>query len=271
MAGSVAFAAAFSLGGENQIEGIGLGLAFLGLSAALVVWSTQLLPQTKVEDPQHPLASSAAERADAAARLEDGIDTVIGRRTWLVRLAGTAVAFLGAAALFPIRSWGPSPRGRAGVSDWKAGRRLVREDGSVVRAGDLEIGSALTVFPEGEVGPDKLINMANDAVMLVRAEPAAFELPSARASWTPQGFAGFSKVCTHAGCPVALYRAADQQLMCPCHQSTFDVTKGGTVVFGPANRSLPQLPIAIDADGTLRAAGPLSGFVGPDTWNESTG
>jgi len=269
MLGSVLFATSFALGGQTQLEGLGLGLAFLGFAGALIVWARDLMPQTKVEDPQHPLASSEQERDDAAARLESGIDDVIGRRAWLVRLAGGAAAFLGIAALFPLRSWGPSPYGRIGFSDWAAGRRLVREDGSVVKVADVEIGTALTVFPEGEVGPDKIQNMADDAVMLVRAEPTAFEMPKDRAGWTPDGFVGYSKVCTHAGCPVALYRAADQQLMCPCHQSTFDVTNGGTVVFGPANRSLPQLPIAIDSDGVLRAAGPLSGFVGPDTWETS--
>ncbi len=266
MLGSVVFASAFACGWGTQAEGIGLGLACFGLAAALIVWAGDLLPHTKVEDAQHPPRSSDAERDDAAARLQGGIDDVVGRRTWLVRLAGSAAAFLGIAALFPIRSWGPSPYGRIGTSDWAAGRRLVREDGSLVRLADIEIGSALTVFPEGEIGPDKVANMAEDAVMLVRAEPSLLRMPGERAAWTPQGFVAYSKVCTHAGCPVALYRAAAQQLMCPCHQSTFDVTDGGTVVFGPANRSLPQLPIAIDADGTLRAAGPLSGFVGPDTW-----
>ncbi len=266
---SVLFAVTFARGGQPQLEGIGLGGAFLALGAALIVWSRALIPPRTVEDAHLPFEHSAAEQGDAASLIVEGAAEVVGRRVWLVRFACAAAGVLGVAGLFPVRGLGPNPNGRVGETTWKRGLRFVREDGSAVNASALEVGSVVTVFPEGAVGPDKIADMANDAVMLVRVDENALRMPSDRASWTPQGFVAYSKICTHAGCPVALYREGPQQLMCPCHQSTFDVTDGGTVVFGPAARSLPQLPVALDSDGTLRAGGPMSGFIGPESWEHA--
>jgi ubiquinol-cytochrome c reductase iron-sulfur subunit len=271
IAGSIAFAAAYVLGGSTQAQGASLALACFGIAGALVTWSRELLPHDQVADEQHELRAPEAERADAVSRLLSGEAEIVGRRTWLMRLGWSALGFLGVAALFPARSLGPSPQGQVGASGWKAGLRLVREDGSLVRAELLEVGSVVTAFPEGLVGPDHVTNMANDAIMLVRVQEDHLRLPGARKDWAPQGFVAYSKVCTHAGCPVALYREGPQQLMCPCHQSTFDVLDGGTVVFGPAARSLPQLPLQVDADGTVRAGGTMSGFVGPDAWETASG
>jgi len=266
---SVAFATSFALGGQPQVEGIGLGGALLALAAALIVWSRALIPPRQVEDEHLPLAHPAVQRAAAAGLLIEGGAEIVGRRAWLVRFACAAAGVLGVAALFPLRGLGPNPNGRLGETSWKRGLRFVREDGSFVDASALEVGSVVTVFPEGAVGPDKVVDMANDAVMLVRVQEDALRMPPDRASWTPRGFVAYSKICTHAGCPVALYREGPQQLMCPCHQSTFDVTDGGTVVFGPAARALPQLPVALDADGVLRAGGAMSGFIGPESWEHA--
>jgi quinol---cytochrome c reductase iron-sulfur subunit len=266
IAGSVAFAAAYVLGGSTQVLGVGLAAACFGIAGALVTWSRELLAHRQVVDEQRPARSADAERSDAVSHLLAGEAEIVGRRRWLTRLGWTALGFLGVAALFPVRSLGPSPENRVGTSGWKTGARLVREDGSLVRAELLEVGSVVTAFPEGYVGPDHATNMANDAIMLVRVQEDALRLPGERKDWAPRGFVAYSKVCTHAGCPVALYREGPQQLFCPCHQSTFDVLDGGTVVFGPAVRSLPQLPIGLGADGTLRASGAMSDFIGPDAW-----
>ena len=109
--------------------------------------------------------------------------------------------------------------------------------------------------------------------MLVRVEEAALKLPPGRASWAPFGILAYSQICTHAGCAVALYRKPtfrplepEPALVCPCHYSTFNPATGGTVIFGPAGRPLPQLPLMIDAAGQLRAAGNFSGPVGPSWW-----
>ena len=126
---------------------------------------------------------------------------------------------------------------------------------------DLPIDAITTVFPEGDVGS------ADSQTLLIHVAPEALHLPPERASWAPEGFVAYSKICTHAGCPVGLYRASEQKLICPCHQSTFDVLDGATPVFGPAARPLPQLPIALQPDGTFVATGDFSAPVGPGFWN----
>ena len=110
-------------------------------------------------------------------------------------------------------------------------------------------------------------------VVVVRLNPRELRLPAARRSWSPNGILAYSKICTHAGCAIALYRKPTfpdvepgPALVCPCHYSTFDVTDGGSVLFGPAGRPLPQLPLEIDGAGQLRAAGNFSGPVGPSWW-----
>jgi ubiquinol-cytochrome c reductase iron-sulfur subunit len=104
----------------------------------------------------------------------------------------------------------------------------------------------------------------------VRLEPRELRLPAGRESWAPEGILAFSKICTHAGCAISLYREPKfppveprRALVCPCHYSTFDPATGAEVIFGPAGRPLPQLPLMIDGRRRLRAAGNFSGPVGP--------
>ncbi len=129
-----------------------------------------------------------------------------------------------------------------------------------MRADDIELDSLVTVFPEGDAGS------AQSQTLLIRVPPDVLRLDPARADWAPGGFVAFSKICTHAGCPVGLYRAQERQLICPCHQSTFDVVTGAQPVYGPAARPLPQLPIRMEADGTFVAVGDFSEPVGPSFW-----
>jgi ubiquinol-cytochrome c reductase iron-sulfur subunit len=119
----------------------------------------------------------------------------------------------------------------------------------------------VTVYPEGFVGSPV------SQTLLIRVEPASLELPPGRLAWAPDGVVAFSKICTHAGCPVGLYVASTHQLLCPCHQSTFDVLRGATPVFGPASRPLPQLPLDAGADGVLRARADFQEPVGPGFWD----
>ena len=138
---------------------------------------------------------------------------------------------------------------------------MVGEDGAPIRPADLSFGTVRTVFPDGAVGtPDA-------ATLLLRIRPSDLQLEGERATWAPEGAIGYSKICTHAGCPVGLYRATDHALLCPCHQSTFDVLRGAVPVFGPAARPLPQLPMGVDADGYLVALGDFPEPVGPAFWN----
>jgi len=264
---SIVFATGFALDASPQIEGASLGIACLSIASALIVWGRNLMPKATVVDEQHPKRSTEADRDAAAGELESGLRQITARKSWLVKLGLATVSILGIAALFPIRTFGPNPKGRIGTSDWRTGARLVRDDGTVVRADAVEIGSVVTAFPEGFVGADHTGDMASDAVMVVRVTPQELQLPDARSGWAPQGYLAYSKICTHLGCPLGLYRQGPQQLMCPCHQSIFNVLDGGSVVFGPAARALPQLPLEIDPDGNLRAGGAMSDFIGPDNWD----
>ena len=139
--------------------------------------------------------------------------------------------------------------------------RLVTTEGDPVRPDDVQAGAVQTVFPEGQVGA------ADAQTLLLRVDPAALELPEGREEWAPDGIVGYSKICTHAGCPVGLYRAQSHELLCPCHQSTFDVLRGAEPTFGPADRPLPQLPIEVDDEGYLVAGGDFTEPVGPGFWN----
>src|SRR5204863_4960074 len=134
-----------------------------------------------------------------------------------------------------------------------------------VKASDVPPSGVLTVFPE-----DRTLR-ADAQAILVKVQEELLRLPAGREGWAPEGNVCYSKICTHAGCPVGLYLASFHQLQCPCHQSAFDVLTGGQVVFGPAPRPLPQLQLFVDGAGFLRAAGDFSEPVGPGFWSRGGG
>jgi len=247
-------------GGQPQLEGILLAVAFSGLAYGFVVWANRLLSEGEVSEARHDLPTSAGDRAEFEDDLERG--GMVQRRT-ILRALGLAGAGLGAAALFPIRSLGPQPGNALERTPWKDGLRLVTDDGTPVSADDVPVGGLVTVFPEGSPGS------ADGQAVLMRVETGLVNPVKGREDWSPQGFVAYSKVCTHAGCPVGLYQADSHQLLCPCHQSAFDVLNGAKPVFGPAAAALPQLPLAVDADGQLRARGDFSDPVGPSFWRRS--
>lgn len=243
IAGSVLFAVAFVIDARNPATGFGLALAAAGFCVALAAWA-RAVPAEQVTDARE----GEPQRAPAVSRPR------------LLGLLATAGGALAVAALIPLRSLGARVPLRG--SAWRPGARVVREDGQFVRRGDLNVGSVVTAFPEGAPGDTA------SQIALLRLGPQ--EMADAQAaSRAPEGYAAYSKICTHAGCPVAIYRAAQRQLMCPCHQSLFDVLDGGKVLSGPAARPLPQLPLAFDAQGFLRAAGDFDAPVGPDFWQRS--
>jgi ubiquinol-cytochrome c reductase iron-sulfur subunit len=188
-------------------------------------------------------------------------------RRRLVKVAGTgAVGALGLAALTPALSLGPVFANDALLrTPWKRGRRLVDEGGRPLAAGEVTEESFFTAYPEGANR-----EQFGAPLVLVRLP---LEQIRERRDWAPQGIVAYSKICTHAGCAIALYRKptfADVEpkpaLVCPCHYSTFDPADAGKVLFGPAGRALPQLPLLVDPGGHLRAAGTFSGPVGPSWW-----
>ena len=250
--GAVALAVVYWRGGQPQVEGVLLAVAFAGLGFGFVTWANRLLPQGPFTEPRPPLGHPE-EDVDFEGEL-------IGRRRLLVRTLTIAVGALGVAALFPIRSLGPRPGRLLLQTPWRGGARLVGDDGRLVRADDVPVDGLVTVFPEGHPGS------ADGQAVLMRVPQQLIKSTPERVGWAPQGLIAYSKVCTHAGCPVGLYQADTHQLLCPCHQSAFNVLDGAKPVLGPAAWPLPQLPLEIDADGFLRATGDFSEPVGPGYW-----
>jgi ubiquinol-cytochrome c reductase iron-sulfur subunit len=261
-AAAAGFVAAYVIDASTQVLGTLLGGAFAALAVGLVLWSTSLLPGgTYVEkrEPMEPPRSAQDPFIDDLRRGQKRTPGIV-RRTLI--LSGLALA---AAAVVPLRSLllpGHKPPGQAlrGTA-WHRGVRLMTREGELIKVEDVAVGTSLSVFPEGM--PD-----ADDAsATLVRLDPRDLRRPdAASARRSADGIVVFSKLCTHAGCPVGLYEQTSQQLFCPCHQSVFDVVDGGRVLAGPAARPLPQLPIRVDPDGFVVADGDFDGQVGPTYW-----
>jgi ubiquinol-cytochrome c reductase iron-sulfur subunit len=256
---ALALAGVYVAGGQPQAEGALLLVSLGSIGAALVLWAKRLLPEGEVTDERGSLPSDEEELEAVEEAIGAG-EVFFTQRRRLLGLLTAAGGALGLAALFPIRSLGPDPGRSLETTAWEPGDRLVDEEGRPIGVGTLAVGGVLTVFPEGK-------QQAGDSqVMLVRVEERLLRPRRGREDWSPQGYVAYSKICTHVGCPVGLYQATTHELLCPCHQSTFDVLDGARPRFGPATRSLPQLPLAVDADGFLRARDDFDEPVGPGYW-----
>lgn len=250
-------------GGQTQLEAVLLAISLGGIGIGIIAWSQWLLPGTLRIEERHPVQDTASPDAEREILAEEALIT---RRSILVRALGAAAAGLAAALAVPVLSLGPAPgRGLFQTPFRGGGKRLVGLDGAPIHAADLPLEGVLTAFPEGYVGA------ADAQTLLIRVAPDLLKLPTDRMAWAPDGYVAYSKMCTHAGCPVGLYRSTEHRLICPCHQSTFDVLTGANPVFGPAARPLPQLPIQLQPDGTFLATGDFSAPVGPAFWNITDG
>ena len=252
----------YILGGQTQVEGVLLAIALGSLGVGIVLWAQDLMVTPVVVEERHPYGSDPVIAAELDAALDE--EAGFTRRRLLVGMLLTALAGLAAALAIPVLSLGPAPGRELFTTAWRPGKRLVGADGTPIRATDIPIDSLVTVFPEGDPGS------ADSQTLLIRVPPGLLRLDPSRASWAPEGYVAYSKICTHAGCPVGLYRASERKLICPCHQSTFDVLTGAMPVFGPAARALPQLPIRLQPDGTFVADGDFPEPVGPSFWNETS-
>jgi ubiquinol-cytochrome c reductase iron-sulfur subunit len=263
---SVAFVVVLLASGDTQLLGLTFAAALLLLGGGLAVAATGIAPRERAIEDRPRLADLEAT-ADVRERLAMLTEGVSRRR--LLGAAGLTVgAALAAAVAAPVTALGPSVGDSIVDTPWRRGRRLVGEDGAPLTADDVPRGSFVTAFPEGA---DK--RELGSPVVLVHEDPARLHLPPGRADWAPEGIVAFSKICTHAGCAIALYRSPLYEptsqppgLACPCHYSVFDTRTGGEVVAGPAGRPLPQLPLEIGADRVLRAGGGFSGPIGPAWW-----
>jgi ubiquinol-cytochrome c reductase iron-sulfur subunit len=250
-------------GGQTQIEGVLFAIAFGGLGIALGIWANHLLDAREVVEERHELTSGPAGREAFENALTEEVGPVLGRRSLLLKLLAGAGGALGLALLLPVLSLGPAPGRSLFVTPWARGKRVVDENGEPVTVDTVPEDGFLTVFPEGHEGT------ADAQALLIHVRPGSLKLPPERMAGVPEGtHVAYSKICTHAGCPVGLYRAESQSLICPCHQSQFDVLDGAKPFFGPAARRLPQLPLGVDDQGVLIALGDFDGPVGPAFWDQ---
>jgi ubiquinol-cytochrome c reductase iron-sulfur subunit len=257
---SVALTVVYALGGQPQIEGSMLFVALGGLAVGLVLWAGRLMPQGPHVEERRLTFEEPEELEETQEAFVVGAEQ-IGRRRFLGRLLGAAAAAFGIALIFPIRSLGTRPGRSLFETSWRMGTRAVTKDGVPVHASELGVDTILTVFPEGHT------DAADSQTLLIKTEPGTFHPRPGREDWSPDDIVAFSKICTHAGCPVGLFQASSNQLFCPCHQSVFFVPDGAVPTKGPATRPLPQLPLSIDADGYVVAQGDFPEPVGPEFWN----
>ncbi len=247
--------------------GIGLALALGGIGFGLVSWAKYLDLDEHVVQQRERLTTTPDERT----RFGDQVDhtrSTLGRRPFIVALFAGSIASLAVGFIGPIGSLGPKPRGERGRTAWAPGRRLVTSDGLPIEATPAAFDQLATVFPEGAIGAD------DSQVVLLRLPPETLTERTVEGG-SVSGWVAYSKICTHAGCSVGLFGVDSRppqvirELVCPCHQSVFDPVDAARPVGGPATRSLPQLPIGVDAEGYLVA---LAGFdrpVGPLAWDEA--
>ncbi|MDR6267966.1 ubiquinol-cytochrome c reductase iron-sulfur subunit [Arthrobacter russicus] len=255
---------------QNMLLGLGTAFAMLGIGTGIVHWAKALMPDHEVSEERHPIRSE--EDRKAAVEIVDTIAEESGiKRRPLIRntlIGAIALAPLPAIVLFRDLDLNPDVN-LLRHTMWKEGTRLVRDPtGTPIKASDVTLGSAFHVIPEGlnELQEGKLNEKAKAVVLLMRLDPASLNPSPGRENWGYNGIVAYSKICTHVGCPVALYEQQTHHLLCPCHQSTFDLTQECKVIFGPAVRPLPQLPIKVDAEGYLVAQSDFHEPVGPSYW-----
>jgi len=252
--------------------GLALSLFFIGMGA--IHWAKTLMPDNEVTVERHEFRSLDEDRDALVKTAKEGAAAAgLGRRSLIKRSLGLALGLVGLSPLLLLRDLGPLPKDSLTKTSWKAGTRLVTDPGDrPIKPEDLEVGAVAQVLPAMLAGQESrsLNDIGKDAVLLIRLRPEEFNLDAERLSWTHEGIIAFSKICSHMGCAVALYEQQTKHLLCPCHQSTFDVTRAAKVLFGPAARPLPQLALALDAEGYLVAKQPFTEPIGPSFWERSS-
>ncbi|MGI9227100.1 MAG: cytochrome bc1 complex Rieske iron-sulfur subunit [Candidatus Nanopelagicaceae bacterium] len=263
--------------GEMNVQQLLLGLfmagGFLFIGIGAIAWARQLMPDSEVIAHRHEFRSSDEDRKEFVDTVKSqGAAAGIGRRPLIKRTLGAALGLVGLGPVILLRDLGPLPGKELEKTSWKAGTRLVTDPGDrYIKASDLEVGAVVQTLPEVADPEHRSLNdIAKDPVLLIRLRPEDFNLDAERLSWTHEGIIAFSKICSHMGCAVALYEQQTHHLLCPCHQSTFDVTRAAKVIFGPAARPLPQLAITVDAEGYLIAKQPFTEPVGPSFWERNS-
>jgi ubiquinol-cytochrome c reductase iron-sulfur subunit len=251
---------------SNLALGLTMSVAFLGLAFGATIWVRHLMPQVELTEERKPLASAPADRAAFAETFDEGADaSQFVKRPLLRRTLIAATLPIAVAPVVLLRDMGPLPGTSLRHTVWKKGTRLLEyvANTPIRPAGFSSPGGMITVIPEGYENDDDAL--AKAATIIIKFRPEELQPPTVM-NWTVDGIVAYSKICTHVGCPASLYERTTHHILCPCHQSTFDATRGAQVIFGPAARPLPQLPITTDADGYLVAQSDFHEPVGPSFW-----
>jgi len=260
---------------SNLALGLSLSVTLFSLGMGALIWVRHLMPDYEMVEERHDLRSTDAERAAFDEYFKEGTAaSQFVRRPMVRRTLMLATLPLAVAPVVLLRDSGPLPGTSLRHTVWSRGRRLlVYGTNQPISPAEFSApGGMITIVPDGyQDDPDAL---AKAAVIIIKFRPGELQIPTRYAggtligtpNWTVDNIVAYSKICTHVGCPVALYEQTTHHILCPCHQSTFDATTGATVIFGPAPRPLPQLPLAVDSSGYLVAVSDFTQPVGPSFW-----
>ncbi len=269
-------------GASNLTMGLFLGLALTLIGVGTIQWARKLMADTEMVEYRHSASSTEEDKEETLAALRDGTEeSGIARRPLIRNSLLGSVLLLGAPAVIMLRDLGPLPGDKLYKTVWKRGMRVVQDvSGTPIRPQDMEVGQLVNGEPaiffeedaEGEPvyeGIELQAEKAKAAVVIVRMQPDDIKPWPGRENWGIDGILCYSKICTHVGCPISLWEQQTHHLLCPCHQSTFDLADNGKVIFGPAARHLPQLPLAVDDEGYLIATSGFTEAVGPSFWERN--
>ena len=260
---------------SNLALGTSLSVTLLALGLGTLIWVRHLMPNVEVTQQRHDLRSDENQRQATEAYFKEGtahsqfVKRPLVRRTLML---GTLPLL--AAPVVLLRDLGPLPGTSLRHTVWSPGRRLLVQGTNkpITPAEFSAPGSMITIVPDGY--EDDADALTKAAVILIKFRPGELHIPTRHQgstlvgtmNWTVDNIVAYSKICTHVGCPVALYEQTTHHILCPCHQSTFEATTGATVIFGPAARPLPQLPMTTDSSGFLVARSDFTEPVGPSFW-----
>ncbi|MCX5390227.1 Rieske 2Fe-2S domain-containing protein [Streptomyces sp. NBC_00094] len=253
----------------NFALGLTLGAALFFIGAGAVHWARTLMSDVEVADERHPIAASPEVKAQVLADFAAGAaESGFGRRKLIRNTMFGALALVPLSGVMLLRDMGPLPEKKLRTTKWARGKQLINMNThEPLRPEDVAVGSLTFAMPEGmsEHDHDFQTEIAKAALMIVRIQPEDIK-DKRELEWSHQGVVAFSKICTHVGCPISLYEQQTHHVLCPCHQSTFDLSDGARVIFGPAGHALPQLRIGVNDKGFLEALGDFDEPVGPAFW-----
>ncbi|WP_406140570.1 Rieske 2Fe-2S domain-containing protein [Streptomyces sp. NBC_01089] len=253
----------------NFSLGLTLGVALFTIGAGAVHWARTLMSDVEMPADRHPIEAPAEVKAQVLADFAAGAaESGFGRRKLIRTTMFGAMAMVPLAGVMLLRDLGPLPEKKLRKTLWARGKVLINMNtNQPLRPEDVAVGSLTFAMPQGlsESDEDFQTQIAKAALMIVRIQPDNIKDKKER-EWAHDGIVAFSKICTHVGCPISLYEQQTHHVLCPCHQSTFDLSDGARVIFGPAGHPLPQLRIGVNGEGNLEALGDFAEPVGPAFW-----